>query len=101
MLPKIPLLQIGDFKLDQMQKNIINPINDLFKIPFLDGVLLQDVTIKSGANTINHKLNRNYLGFIVTKQNADTNFWITDDSDKNLFLKLNASSDCLIDVWVF
>lgn len=101
MFPSLPLLQLGEFKLDQMQKNVVGAINNINQVPFLNGNLLKDVSVSASQVSIEHKLKRDYQGFFITKINANANVWISSDSEANLFIKLTASGNCTVDIWVF
>lgn len=102
VIPSISLIQTNDYRLDQLQKNIIGPLNNLFQNPFLDGRMISGVALTgSSATSIEHKLGRNYSGYFVTKINANSNVWVSSEADKNLFLKLSCSANCIVDLWVF
>ncbi len=102
MFPQVPLLLTGEYKADQVQKNIIQPLNQLLKIPFADGVWLKDISLLSAStNNIAHKLGREYLGYIILKQNANAVIYVGANTEKTTYLKLNATANVTIDVWVF
>ena len=101
MFPSLPLLQLGEFKLDQMQKNIVGLVNNITKNPFLDGVLIQNVDLSATQKAVPHKLNRAYVGFFITNINANANVWVSASDDKAAFIKLTASGTCIVDIWVF
>ena len=101
MFPSIPLLQLGDFKLEQMQKNVVGAINNMNKVPFLNGNLLQKIALSGTETQINHKLNRDYQGFIITNLNANAVVWISSTGNKSQTINLTASASCTIDIWVF
>lgn len=101
MFPQVPLLQLGDYKADQVQKNIVQPLNQLLKIPLLDGTLLKDVALGTTSTAVPHKLNRAYIGFIITKINANSVVWISNTSDPSTYINLQASAGVTVDIWVF
>lgn len=101
MLPSLPLLQLGEFKLEQMQKNVVGAINNIVKNPFLDGVLLTQVSLSASPSNVAHKLKRDYQGFIITNINANANVWVSATTEKASFIKLTASANCIVDIWVF
>lgn len=71
--------------------------------PLLDGVLLTNVELTTGLNSVPHKLGRELIGWIVVRPRADARLW--DSQDDNIFktktLALNASADTTVDLWVF
>lgn len=101
MFPSIPLLQLGDFKLEQMQKNVVGAINNMNKVPFLNGNLLQNVSLSTSETKIPHKLSRDYQGFIITNINANANAWVSSTDGKSQTINLTASASCVVDIWVF
>lgn len=101
MFPSLPLLQLGEFKLDQMQKNVVGAINNINQIPFLNGNLLKNITLSASEKSVEHKLNKEYAGFFITNINANANVWVSSVSEKGSFIKLTASGTCTVDIWVF
>lgn len=103
MFPAIGLLQQKEYELNQLQKNIIQPINNLFeKNVFIDGGFIQGVSLLSASTTsINHKLGRKYVGYFITKLNANSVIWVGADTETETYLKLNCSANCTVDIWVF
>lgn len=69
----------------------------------IDGLLLTEVDLSTGANSIAHKLGRELRGWIVVRNRADSRLWDTQDNNtfKSKTLALNASADTTVDLWVF
>ena len=67
--------------------------------PLLDGRLIEDVRVTTTRASIEHKLGRTPIGYIIVKQNADARVWYTSIND--LFLVLDSSATVTIDLWVF
>lgn len=102
MIKKIPLIQMDDYKIQQVQQNIVSFLNQFSNIQILDGTLLQSVSITAASmKNIQHKLGRAYVGYIVTNKNANAGQWVGDTSEKDIYLKLRTSADCTVDIWVF
>jgi hypothetical protein len=103
VISQIPLLQQSNFEIEQLQKNLALPLNDLFKKnPFLDGVYLKDISLTTGiTNAIPHLLKRKYQGYFVTKLNANSVIWVSNSEKPDFFLKLSCSANCVVDLWVF
>jgi hypothetical protein len=59
--PKVPSLQ-------GVQDNVRETFQPFITNPVLDGTLLEGVDLVYGPNLVEHKLDRPYRGFIVTKQ---------------------------------
>lgn len=79
-------------------------LNPLLKNPALDSILLQNVTLISGNNVINHKLGRPLQGWKITRMHKNfAQIYDTQDSNQmpQLTLNLNASTGIVIDIEVF
>lgn len=68
-------------------------------IPFLDGRLLEDISVSTTATKFNHGLNREPRGWFVVKANANVNVWQTSQS--KLFITLDASGSATVSIWIF
>jgi hypothetical protein len=109
VVKEIALIQQDDYRLNQLQKNIIDPLNVLFRsVDFLDGRYL-DIEFKTTTlqQSIGHRLGRKYQGFFISNINANSNIWVwtglpTDiEEDKSLFIRLQASAPSIVRLWVF
>ncbi len=70
----------------------------------ISGLLLRKIALTTGQlNTVEHKLNRPILGYVVTRKNTDSSVW--DEQDSNLLpgrtINLQCSADVTVDLWVF
>jgi chorismate mutase len=87
----------------KIQDNISDAIDQITRNPILDSQQLVGISVTSGAvNKIPHKLGRVLTGYSVMPH-ADTRFWDTQVNNKspNLFLYLNVSTSCLVDLVVW
>lgn len=78
-------------------KSALDPIT---ANPLIDGILLQNVLLTNGANTINHKLQRNPKGWILVDTTAAISLWRTLPFN-NLSLNLFCNGDATVSLWVF
>lgn len=78
MLPKF---QSDDQSVNMLQTSWSSAINPLLANPLSSMVILKDVVLATGSNTINHRLNRVLQGWMVIRQNAVANLY--DDQDQN------------------
>lgn len=103
MFNQIPQLFQDSFQNEQLQKNLIAPINDLFKKnPFIDGNYIKDVVLTTGtAKAVPHLLQRKYQGYFITKINANSAVWVSSSDRPELFVYLSCSANCTVDLWVF
>jgi hypothetical protein len=101
---QIERVQTEDPDLRRVQDSVITATLPLFRNPTLDGLLLEGVTLSgSDATEVAHKLGRPVRGWAVTRCRVDARVW--DEQDENdvpeKTLRLRASTDVLVDLWVF
>lgn len=75
----------------------------LADIPFLDGVLVENIAIITGAaKLVSHGLGREPRGWLVVKKNANATVWETTTmiSYQNQ-MTLNSSANVTLSLWVF
>lgn len=87
--------------LNRLQTNIDMFSRSLIDIPILNGVLLENIVLSTTAAQIQHKLDRNYRGWIVVKQNANATIYSTSSTLSQQFLTLTASAAVTVTLWVF
>lgn len=88
-------------KLQERLQEFFTPIQ---KCPLIDGVLLTNISlVSSGTNSVAHKLNRAPLGWLVVRNRSNSIIWDTQDTNslKTKSLSLQASSNTVVDLWVF
>lgn len=78
-------------------------LNPLLANPLSRGRLLQNVKLASGANTINHGLQRKLQGYFVVLNSAATTFYDSQSTNQmpDLTLILNASGATTVTLYVF
>lgn len=87
-----------------MQTNWASQLNPLLSLPLNSSVLLQDIELVTGDNSINHKLGRKLQGWIVTRMIDGFVQLYDKQNDNNMpdkTLVLNASGSGTIDLIVF
>lgn len=105
------MARIRDYKKIQSQDDVLNRVQDQIEVSFqelgrteiLDGVLLRNVSLTTGANDIEHKLDRTVRGWFLTRKRANADVWDTQDNNARptKFLTLQASADVVVDIWAF
>jgi len=102
-LVKFQLINTSDSDLNQVQQNLVRTLNPIYNTQILGGNLLQNVTLKMGTNSINHKLGRTLVGWQLTRIRALSTIYDTQDSNKSptLTLDLTSSADVIVDLYVF
>lgn len=88
----------------RVQDDLRRVISQFASLEILDGQHLTGIDIVSGStNLINHKLGRNYRGWVVTNIDAAATVHLdeTSTAPKSLHLPLVTSATCVVGLWVF
>jgi uncharacterized lipoprotein YmbA len=99
----LPQFQSDDRNFQMMQNVWAQKIDPLLAKQIVNGNLLQNVSLASGSNTINHKLGRKLQGWLIVRQRASASVYDTQDSNQHqdLTLTLTSSASVSVDLWVF
>ena len=81
---------------DRLYQNVSQFANQFTTRPFLDGLLLKDLTLTAGSNNpVNHKLGRKLQGWVIVNKTAETDVWaptsLQTRPDKTLVLSCTAN----------
>jgi hypothetical protein len=76
-------------------QNIVSGLNN--------GILLENVELESGDNSVNHKLGRKIKGALVVAGGDGATIYnkILTDTELETKFTVNASADCTVNLWVF
>ena len=85
---------------DQMTVQWASQLDPVLRNLLVQGILLSDITIKTGVNVINHKLGRKQIGYIITDQNSKASLYRSQPLN-SLTLTLTSDADSIISIWVF
>ena len=91
-------LRTSDYKLERIQQNTLDFVNQFKDNPILTGIHLKNIEINTTLN-LEHKLNRLPIGYIVTRRSADSTVWDTEITSD--VISLVSSASVTIDLWVF
>lgn len=96
-------LRSADEWLNRVQDNILRAVNQIVKIPILDGVLTDEIDLSTSITNVEHKLGREPLGWIVVAKDANADVWevTANNPDRARFLRLDASVTVTVRLWVF
>jgi hypothetical protein len=99
----LPKFMTEDQSLALLQTKWASLINPVIDAPQSKGLILKDVVLAAGDNTVNHRLSRKLQGWIVIGITAASQIYdlqaTNQTSDKTLIL--NASAPCTVTLWVF
>lgn len=99
----VPKVFTGDREIDQLQTNILGPLNRLLGLPLNSGQQLVKVNLASGANTVPHGLGRELQGWFLVRLRASATVFDTQDSNPTpaKTLLLTASAAATVDLYVY
>lgn len=104
-MPSFIKWRSGDSNLDRIADCARATTEWLRANPIVDGVLLEDKALVSGAsgNSLAHGLGRAYNGYIITRNNLSTLTHCDQTSgiDTTKYINIRVSGDATVDVWVF
>ncbi len=90
-------------QLPQMQNTWATQLDPVISKPWNQGILIQNISLVSGVNVINHRLGRKLVGWIPTRVRAQET--LSDQQDTNptpeLTLLIESSGTIVIDLIVF
>ena len=93
-----------NFDVNKVQANFKKTIESILASGIIDGLLISDVSLSSGSySLVAHKLGRPVRGYIAVKKSASAVVFDdeTGNTQKDLFVKLTASANVTVTLWVF
>ncbi len=99
----LPIFKTEDKDLMMLQTKWSSQINPVINSPTNNGSILQNVTLSTGANIINHLLGRKLQGWQIIRQRASASIYDTQDTNQmpTLTLLLTSSATVVVDLYVF
>lgn len=70
-------------------------------VPFLNGVLLKDLSLDTTAIDVNHTLGRAFSGYLILKRSSGETVFNNASPDAIRVINLEATGPVTIDLWVF
>lgn len=99
MINSIPQVQSDDRVQNQMQQNIVSPLNQLLKNPIVQGNFLTKALVV-GVNSISHGLGRVMQGWIISDVNASVTIYRSAPMNAST-LTLVSSGTATVSIYVF
>lgn len=75
MIPSLKKIRTSDADLKNVQDSIELVLDQIIRKGILDGILIEDVSLVSGSNIVDHTLDRAPKGFIIVSRNANQQVW--------------------------
>jgi hypothetical protein len=99
----LPIYKSEDQELMLMQTAWASKLNPVVNQPQSSGVLLKQVSLVAGDNTIDHRLGRNLQGWQIVRIRAAATIYDKQDANQlqSLTLVLNSSAPVVVDIFVF
>lgn len=96
-------VQSDDRVVNQIQDNLQDVLNDLVKTQILNNLIIKNVELASGTNTVNHKLGRKPQGYIIIRKDSNVSIWDNQTTNTTIerTLELQSSGTCNVDILVF
>jgi hypothetical protein len=93
--------QFDDARLDRLQIRLRSLEYAINRVPFLDGVLVEDVSLTTSPAQVAHRLGRPARGCIVVAITPDAavGFSATQPTDLTKFANIEASASSTADIW--
>lgn len=101
---QLPQFQNDDMAFQQMQNKWASQLNPVLANLLVNGRLVRNQVLVTGANVVNHGLGRNLQGWFVTRlRGSYAQLFDTQDANSMpaLTLNLNSSAPVTCDIWVF
>ena len=100
---QLPYQQTGDKDLTLLQNRWIPIINPVLTAPLANANLLSNISLTTGLNVINHKLQQKLQGYIVVLNSASITYYDMQSTNQtpDLTLKLVASGPSTVSIVVF
>jgi len=94
-------------ELESLTRYLADPIDQLLQLPITNGRLLQDIALVPAVPVrVEHKLEREYLGWIVVRRDASATVFESTAAAvtpalPDQFINLDTSTNVTISLWVF
>lgn len=84
--------------IEQLQPKWASIINPMLANPSLNSLILKDIQLQVGSNSINHRLGRDLQGWRVIRKRGSADIYDTQDDNQIPQLTLSLVSDTVITI---
>ncbi len=99
-MAQLPFFQSQDRVMQQLQTQWRALLNPVLSSPLTNPKIINNITLVSGINVINHGLQQTQAGWIITDQSAASSIYRSAPLN-DINLTLSASSPCTISLVVY
>lgn len=98
----MPLTQFNSDNriLQMLQTSWASSLDPVLACKLVNGIMLPNITLAAGANTINHKLQRNPQGWLIVDNNAAVTIYRSQPFNQTT-LTLTSSGTAIVSIWVY
>jgi hypothetical protein len=102
MPSNISKIQTDNRVLNQIQDNVQRALQPLVTSPLSDGLILENVSLAVGSNSVTHPLGRAVKGWTTMRVRAAATFYDTQDSNPtpDKTLQITASAAATVDLFL-
>lgn len=99
----LPLYKSEDTSFTLLQTAWASQLNPVLALPQSSGILLKQISLTAGDNTIDHRLGRNLQGWQLVRVRAAATIYDKQDANQlqSRTLVLNSSAPVVVDIFVF
>lgn len=99
----LPILQDANKNLVMLETRWASILNPVIANPLNSSIILKNITLSAGSNTVSTTLGRNLQGYIVIGQNAASDIYDSQSTNPtpSTTLLLNSSAACTVNLLVF
>lgn len=103
LVTNIPKVVTDNFDLNKVQDNLKTVLEPIVRNYLIDGLILSNIALVNGSNVINHKLDRNLVGWFIVRQRSAATVYDTQDTNTTPQFNLNlvSSASVTVDLYVF
>lgn len=100
---KLPMFQNEDQDLQLLQNKWASILNPVLANPLNSVLILKNVKLGSGVNSVDHLLQRKLEGWFIVRKRGSADIYDIQDTNQSshLTLKLNSSAPVSVDLAVF
>ncbi len=99
----LPIFHTDSKDLSLLQTNWASILDPVIGLPIVDSIILKNIHLAIGDTSVDHKLSRKLIGWIVIRQRAAASIFDYQDINKTptLTLALHSDADVIVDLLVF
>lgn len=101
-MAKLPQYQSDDKNMQLLQNRWGSILNPIISNPSNNAMILKNITLLTGSNSIDHRLGKKLTGWRIVRQRSAANIYDNQDNNQlaELTLILVSDADCSVDIEV-